>query len=602
MRDPIRSYYLAKEQEAHQEMSALQSSMRVLSWSRVALFILLLGSLILAISQSENLWFIPAVVFFVAFLVSIRRHVRKQEEYRFSLARLNVFRDELSALELSYDHYPSGQEHLKHEHPYAADLDLFGNGSIFQYLNRSTSRFGSDQLAALLSETKVSKEQILDRQEAVKELHEKRAWSEDFYASGRLTESDPQEKQAILEWLKTPYAAYSGVFYTTMLKSLPVLSIALLALSMMGRMPWTFFFLYSFIPLTVVGSKLKAMNKEYQMLSQFKATLSKYYRLILKIESESWKSELLSSEAKSLSNELMSAAAAFKDLRKISESLDNRNNVVGALVLNVLLLWDVRYALKLQKWKEENARIVPKWFDVIGSFEAMNSLSFLNYNRPDLEFPEILEEKNKIIEADHLGHVLLDPLSRVDNDFKMVSPSRFVILTGANMAGKSTFLRALGSNMILASAGAPVCAKNLSIRPLPLYSSMRTSDSLQSNESYFYAELKRLKSLLDYSEREEELFIILDEILKGTNSKDKAEGSALFVENILSRKIHGIIATHDLSLCELEEQNKSAVRNLSFDVEIKNNELHFDYKLRDGICQNMNATFLLNKMGLVNRE
>lgn len=600
MQFDIRTYYLEREQDAHASMQKIESALRVLSIVRLTVFLLFALGIYVGLAKDSNVVLFSSMAFLVAFLVSVRKHVIKQGELRFAIARLNVFRDELLSLEISYDHYPAGEEHLEAEHPYAGDLDLFGKGSIFQYVNRSTGQFGSEALANLLSKTAVSINEIEARQAAVKELVSIREWSENYYASGRLMAGSSQEKKEICDWLDKPYSAFKGVFYNTMLKSLPLLSMAMLVLTLMGRLPWSLFLLYLLIPLAVVASKLKAMNKEFHMLSMFRITLSKYYSLVKVIEDQSWESELLKDEASKLNTAMYRASESFKELKKISEALDNRNNIVGALVLNALLLWDVRYGMRLDRWKEANRKCLPKYFEVIGMFEAMNSLSFLAFNRRDLNFPELSQNKDLLLDAVEMGHLLLDAEQRVNNSFELKLPQRFVILTGANMAGKSTFLRALGSNMILAAAGAPVCAEKMLWRPLPLFSSMRTSDSLQSHESYFYAELKRLKHLLDTADKEKELFIILDEILKGTNSKDKAEGSDLFVRKILSKDVYGIIATHDLSLCSLEEDFKEEVRNMSFDVAINDNELLFDYKIKEGVCKNMNATFLLNKMGLVN--
>jgi len=595
----IHAYYLDKEQQTHAVYLKQKSRSQMLSWLRVALFLSTILGFWLVISESKPLYNLISIPSLIGFFIALRLYVKKEEEQRFSLAKLNVYRDELLALENTYDHFDDGSIHVDHDHPYSSDLDIFGTGGLFQFLNRTTSSYGSLSLANFLRKTKIPIDLIRNRQKAIQELGEKREWSEDFLASGRLSNSLADEKAKVESWLNTPYKAYQGVFYVTMLKSLPVISIALLSLALMERMPWQIFFLFALIPLTVVGSKVKAMTEECRMLSEFKVTLSKYYRLLEKIENESWESDLTKDLASKLKNDFQSAAGSIKELRKISDALDNRENIVGALVLNSLLLWDVRYGMKILKWKEQYQKDLVNWFDIIGEFEALNSISFVATNRDDLNYPSLSEDKKLIVEAESLGHILLDKNNRVDNDYGLSLPKRFVILTGANMAGKSTFLRALGTNMVLASAGAPVCAEKMVWRPFPLFSSMRTSDSLQSHESYFYAELKRLKQLLDTSDQEEELFIILDEILKGTNSKDKAEGSSLFVEKILSKNIYGIIATHDLSLCELEKSYDTQVENLSFDVSIVDDELHFDYKLKEGICKNMNATFLLNKMGLV---
>ena len=277
------------------------------------------------------------------------------------------------------------------------------------------------------------------------------------------------------------------------------------------------------------------------------------------------------------------------------DAFDQRNNMIIALVGNALFLWDLRNAVKVESWINSYKHTVKKWFEVIAFFDAENSLANFSFNHPNYTFPKINEDK-PVIKSTQLGHPLLKTEKRIDNDFSILE-NEFFIITGANMAGKSTFLRTVSLSIVMANIGLPVCAETFEYTPIKLITSMRTSDSLADDESYFYSELKRLKFIVD-TIHTDEYFILLDEILKGTNSKDKAIGSKKFVEKLLGSQSAGIIATHDVSLCELENEY-SEIKNYYFDAKITNDELHFDYLFKKGICKNMNASFLLKKMKII---
>ena len=289
------------------------------------------------------------------------------------------------------------------------------------------------------------------------------------------------------------------------------------------------------------------------------------------------------------------ASAALQKFSKALDALDQRNNFLFGFIVNGFFLWDLRYAFTIEKWIEKYHASVEKWFYAVEKIDAYNSLGNFSFNHTTYSFPKILQE-NKGIIAQDLGHPLLDPSKRIDNNFEIAS-EEFFIITGANMAGKSTFLRTVALQIVMSNIGLPVCSKNCSYSPIKLITSMRTNDSLGDDESYFFSELKRLKFIVDKIQ-DENYFIMLDEILKGTNSTDKAIGSRKFVQRLVASHSTGIIATHDLSLCEISEELPE-VKNFYFDAEIVNDELHFDYHLKDGICKNMNASFLLRKMDIV---
>ena len=277
------------------------------------------------------------------------------------------------------------------------------------------------------------------------------------------------------------------------------------------------------------------------------------------------------------------------------DALDNRNNLIGAIFGNGYFLTDLRNSYNIEKWIETYGKKVSDWFEVVSFFDAYNTLANYAFNHQEFVFPEILEN-NVVVKAKNLGHPLLNKEKRVDSDLT-INSEQFFIVTGANMAGKSTFLRTVSLHIVMANIGLPVCAKSSQYSPIKLITSMRTTDSLTDESSYFFSELTRLKHIAD-AIKNEPYFIVLDEILKGTNSTDKATGSRKFVEKLVASHATGIIATHDLSLCDIEDELED-VKNYYFDAEIINNELHFDYTLKQGVCKNMNASFLLKKMDIV---
>ncbi len=599
MGNSIQIHYRELLEEAESQLEEGEKRAKQINRMRIVLFVLF-GLGLWQYFERDAQWILYVSLFFLgSFFYLIRLSARKAREILKFRAAVKVYKRELNALNFNLNSEATGVEFHDPNHVFAADLDLFGERSIFQYLNRSASIQGKLLLASELKLGHRTPADIELRQESVQELTKLSEWREEFMTSGMLSESHEEEEVKLESRLKKSFTAFSGVFYTTMLKVLPPVSFACVVLVFLDRMPLNWFLLYILLPSLVAGSGAKALNEEAAHISGSKESLEKYFGLLRLIESRKFDSDFLSESQKRLIGPSGTAQQSFRELIRIVEGLDNRLNAFGWLMLNVFLLWDVRYGMRLRKWKEENQRVLGQWFEVIAEFELMNSLATMSFNRPELSFPKPSDDDSGV-QAESMGHILLTPSGRVDNDFN-VGDERFFILTGANMAGKSTFLRALGTNWVLASMGSAVCAKSFEWSPSPLFSSMRTSDSLADHESYFFAELKRLKFLVDETEKGN-LFIILDEILKGTNSEDKARGSKLFVEKLLERDVKGIIATHDLSLCALSDEYPKIVRNLSFEVEFTENDLSFDYNLRDGVCKNMNASFLLEKMGLINKE
>jgi DNA mismatch repair ATPase MutS len=333
------------------------------------------------------------------------------------------------------------------------------------------------------------------------------------------------------------------------------------------------------------------------MVSRKQLFLSSFEQLVSSFEKEEFKSDVMSAIKQKLCAGQSSVAYKIKELNNIISAFDSRLNLFVGLILNGFLLWDFHCLMKLEKWRRSAASGLPVWLNLLGKADGLNSLANYSFNNPDISFPEVVRN-GPVLEAFRMSHPLLKKETRVSNDFSIRQRGQVFIITGANMAGKSTFLRTVAVNMVLGMTGAPVCAEKMKLTPLKLFTSMRTVDSLSHNESYFYAELKRLKALKERLEKGEDIFFILDEILKGTNSTDKSLGSKQFLRRIIDLGGTGLIATHDISLGEMEVEYPGNVVNKCFEIEIDGENISFDYLLRDGITRRMNAAALMKQMGI----
>ncbi len=564
---------------------------------RIIVFVGGLFLLYFSTSFSLTITLIYAFCFVIIFGLIVYRH-SKLHKLKKNLGILrDINKNEISAVDGSFSHFKNGNEFINNKNIYADDLDIFGEGSLFQYLDRTISTNGKEKLAEWLANQELSAEKIRQKQEAVKELADMPEWRQNLQLIGKNTDEKKQDVQDILKWLKeAPMIKKRSFKYFIFF--IILINLGLLTLSILEIIPSSTFILYILIiPSLIIGKFFKRINTIHSQLGKKTDLFIKYSGIIKHIENHNFTSEYL----KNIKQESLiidnNASNIIKNLSKISQSFDQRLNMIAGILLNLFLLWDLIQCIRLENWKSKHKAKLVKWFDVIAEFDALSSLGCLYFNNPTYHFPKI-NTNDFSIKADELGHPLIHPKSRINNNISISGETQFVIITGANMAGKSTFLRTLGVNMILASAGAPVCAQSFEWSPIEIFTSIRTKDSLLKNESYFFAELKQLKVLIDRLESGKKLFIILDEILKGTNSKDKQTGSKHLIEQLIRLNASGIIATHDLALGQLKDTYPENINNMRFEIEFKNDELVFDYKLKEGISQNMNATFLMKKMGI----
>lgn len=541
-------------------------------------------------------WVFPiaTVVVFIFLTLLDNRIVRKQQLLEQLIC---VNRQETEYLEGKLDSFAQGREYLDSQHPYALDLDLFGEDSLFQHLNRTVTATGARLLANWLLHLTKNPQIILQRQQAVEELSSQPDWCQQFRATGQLYPIRDMDTKVLHHWQNSPS------FFAHPLPSriLLYLSNTLTFFSWISVifqvLPWSVGLIFSLVQLLVLTLFLKKINAYHRQLDRFLGTISNYLALVRLIDMQKFTSSGLCNIKSTLTAQAHSALQSLSALSRIKEHLDQRGNILTALLLNGLYLRDLHTLLRLDRWKKKYSPYIESWTTAISETDVLISMSNYRYNHPHYTFPRI--DPSTLFDAREVGHPLLKSRHKVTNDFSIPSLHRLYIVTGANMAGKSTFLRTVGINLVLAQSGNVVYSPDLRFQPMTLFTSMRTTDNLAKETSYFHAELLRLKQLIDMAEKEERMFIILDEMLKGTNSTDKLNGSLAFLHKLLSYPLSGLIATHDLALGELAISDPVHFNNVCFEITHRDTDIIFDYKLRSGISTNMNATLLLKKMGLI---
>lgn len=534
------------------------------------------------------------------FLFLVKKFIRTEKQMFFHqyLAEINL--NEISALNRNLNPFDPGNEFIDPHHDFSYDLDLFGNGSLFQFLNRTVTQSGKLRLASLLKESQRAPEEIVKRQAAIQELAEELTWRQHFMAIGKETE-EQKNLNKIDQSIRTQIILKSSYTIKRVLHTLPAVTLLLIGLNISGIVAGSYYLIPVFIQWFIFILYSKTISKFHKQFESQSKILNRYSEMLLKIETKSFSSDHLIQLKQKLAGNHKSASKITFELQKILGEFDYRQNILVGFVLNSVFLWDLRCISKLDDWQKQYGNELPCWFDVLAEMDALVSLANYNFNHTEWATPTI-QPSGFILNSVDLGHPLIDEMRSVRNSFCLTDQEQIAIITGANMAGKSTFLRTVGVNLILALNGCKVCAQTFEFAPIRLFTNMRTSDNLMNDESYFYAELLRLQAMLNLLRNGEELFVIVDEMLKGTNSVDKLNGSKELIRQLIMLKTHGIIATHDLGLTELAEKYPLSIKNLCFEVQLHHDELIFDYKLTNGVTRTMNATFLMKKMGIIPNE
>ncbi len=598
MIEPTRQYIRRKQHYRHLQ-AALEKGFR--SMIRYKLWVILAGIAMMIIFILNKMYWWSGGVFMssVALLVMIDwKHRRIQENQKWSAILADMNDQALWRFDKRWSAFPdTGEEFKDDEHPYSSDLDIFGKASLFQWTNSGHTFLGRRRLATLLTQPPESAPSIARRQQAIGELSKNLKWRQWFSAHGIVMSGKNQDPSELVEWAKRLLP-----FYT---KKAVILGVRSLSLITLGT--WLILLTTRKIPIYIPAGLLllqylflkthgKQRKEILNTVFYYRKNLELYRELLAHIEKKSFTSAYLKSIQKGLRNrQEETAGIQLRRLVKIADQVATRDHAMYG-IFNTLTLWDYHCLIALESWKQKSGSHLKNWLDTIGELEALSSLATLNYDHPEWAVPEIVEN-TPVYTARSLGHPLLPEAARKGNALEIENQVRVLLITGSNMSGKSTYLRTTGINLVLAYAGAPVCARSLTCSRMKIYTCMRVSDNLEKNISTFYAEILRIKMIVEATAVQKNVFFLLDEIFKGTNSIDRHLGAKVLIKKLIGNQAAGMVSTHDLELGELEQECPQ-VKNYHFQEFFRDGKLDFDYMLRPGISETRNALYLMKAAGI----
>ena len=573
--ETVKQYYFKRLEELSIESKQLEKKSKIILIARLLSFILIVGSFYFLGFTLIGFFLVTVVV--VVFLTLVAMSVDNKNLIKFNKSLIQINQDEINAIEGKWS-FDSGTEFEVSTHGFSSDLDLFVDKGVFSFLNRTSTLKAKKALAALLLNGNPNVEKF--HQQTIG-LIDEITWTQEFRAYG---ENEGLEAN----WSKGPSSIGVNVWNKLEVVLLPMISSALIILAVLGMISIQVIFYFISISSFIIVFRQKKMN----LIAASVLKNEEKAKVILK--RAALISQLTINKPSFFSIEAEIVIGSMQNYLKICNLLNARNNLLINFLLNTFFGFDSYLKIIIQQWKIKFDSKIEAWEKELVSVELVICATTIKFNYPTTIHPEKCREKG--IEISGLSHPLIDYLAPVVNDFELVNQKTFYILTGPNMAGKSTYLRSIGLAIVFANAGLPVFAHSMTWSGFNLMTSMRNKDDINASSSYFYSELKRLKLIIDSVENNEDTIVLLDEILKGTNSKDKQEGSAKYLLKLKRLGAKGVIATHDLKLCELENEY---FENKCFDSEISGDQLYFDYKIQKGICKNMNASFLMKKMNLI---
>ena len=573
--------YTRKHLEATEQYQKLNKQYNQMGLLRLTDMLLIIGLVYQLIKAPSILMGLFCVLAIIVFFLLIVKHKKISALRTIAKTKIRLNEQEIAFLEQHIFFTDNGSAFQQENHPYAYDLDILGERSLYHYLNRTHTFLGRKLLAErLLSPTP---ERILDTQKQIQDLTSDLDWRQTFTAYAQQIDDSEEFYTKLSAWAKAPVKLLSNAMRYTLI-ALPILLVVCLLigygqdnelLKTIGKLLLTINLVTFFSFIGRIAKEKLGFERTYTMLYAFR-------ECIAQVETR-------------FPERNQQASAKIAQLSRLLDDLDSVGNILVSIPLNAFSFYHIHRYQQLLQWKTRYAAHIEEWLQSVGEIEVLCSFANFSYNHPNFAYPTL---NNKYeIAFEEVGHPLIPSEQRITNDITL-NEQAFILLTGSNMSGKSTFLRTLGVNMLLTLVGLPVCARKANVHPLRLLVSMRLADSLSDGKSYFFAEINRIQQIVKTLESER-CFVLLDEVLRGTNSEDKQQGTIKIVERLLSLQALGVLATHDIEVCNLSEQYPQQLQNKCFESIIENGELTFDYKLRDGVCKNKNATFLMKKLGII---
>ncbi|MBS1752261.1 MAG: hypothetical protein JST63_20360 [Bacteroidetes bacterium] len=588
------AFYEEKIRFYQKAIKALKAKISFFGLLRVAVFAVFAFLVYFAVVKDSYLLGVLAVMVLVGFVALVKYAIRLNERRALLKELLFVNENEREMLKGALNRFEDGKSFAGGNN-YYDDLDIFGSRSLYHLLNRCSTSHGRERLADVLKQPLFSKEEIEQRQAAVSQFAPQADIRQMITAYGLLHKETEGNLHSVGQWLESGEQLHKNRMLQAARWVLPLYNIpCLLVYIATGN----FIYLLAGVALgwLITGRYAKYIHKQHQLIGKKQEVLDQYAG-ILKVYTG-----VDAGRAQWLLQLQQAAGSAYKSigsLAKLSSFFDQRLNLLVNLFLNSILLYDLHCIIALEQWKAKHKKDFHLWLYVVGDIECLNALSSLSFNNPSFVFPRIAEENKIIIKTRELGHPLIPENERISNDFDPGESTKLLLVTGSNMSGKTTFLRTLGVNLVLAQCGAPVCAASFECSIMNILTSIRVSDSLQEHTSYFMAELKRLQFIIEELKQGKTALVLIDEILRGTNSEDKTYGSEQYITQLIKYNSLTLFATHDLALSALEEKHHGIIKNYCFESDIRNDTLFFDYKLRAGVAKNKNASFLMKQMGII---
>ncbi len=589
----VEDFYTNASRTCGLKLTAVKQELRNTANVRVIIALLFAVSIYAALNLSTAIfWLSPVLI--GAFLVMVKKSSKLEREGSLLEKKLRLNRDELAFRHGNKKVFDSGDSLTPRNHLYALDLDIFGTGSLFQTVNRTVTIEGRDMLVAGLLNPPTDPTTVTQRREASKEMSKEAEWRQQFYAVGALSGETATDATEMRAWI------LQERFYDQK-KQWPVIAgiMSVISGSLIAFMIFKGTFYYGpFLGLLAFNSFLiqwigKDIKIYFRNFGQRTRLYQKFSELFSMVSDRNFNSTLcLATQSKS-----KAASQAFLKLSQLSNLADQRLNGFMGPVMNGLFLFDIWTIRRIEKWRATHGSSVDQWIQALAQMDMINSHANFTFNHPDF-CDAVVDPGSKAIVATEMGHPLL-PSGAVKNDYQIGVSTRAHIITGSNMAGKSTFIRATGLNVILALNGLPVRANTFSCPVLTIVTCIRITDSLEDDTSYFKAELLRLKQIVDALGQAKQCLVLLDEILRGTNSDDKRSGTMAFYRKLKKYDCLALLATHDLAVGLLETEDPTYFGNYCFESTVVNQSLQFDYRLRKGISASTNATFLMKGLGLI---
>lgn len=585
---PFQVFFDNHLQQAKSISTATKKQINWLTISRLVIFILMLFLAYYALSNLLLWW--AVIVVLTVFLGLMKLHTKANKKLNYHKTIQQICEQETQAFFSTFD----GAEYSNAANPFAQDLDVLGEGSMYHKINRTTNFLSQSKLAEMLLKPAVTNQQVLLQQQAIKELSNNPEFILQYRTFSTLATQTQEQILAYDSWIKQPTRVIDKGYKIWLIWLVIAASIGgIFAAATIGY--WGLLILAILSNWLWVGSLLKYSNKTQTIGGKQRSQFDQFVKINDLLNTQNFTSQTL----QQLQQNYVQSTIAINALTKLLNTFDQRLNTMLGPILNSLLVFDVYCLWHIEKWKKQHGLQLQNWMQINAHFEALVSLATYAYKHPNYVYP-VLSNQPLTFKATQLAHPLIDDEKNVSNSFEFNAQQKVFIITGSNMSGKSTFLRTVGVSILNGMIGLPVNATNMEFSVIKLLSSMRIVDSLQSDTSYFYAELKRLKTIMDEVDCNDlPALLFIDEMLRGTNSKEKLEGSIAIINKLVTKSCVSFIATHDLALGKLAEEFPNQVNNFSFESNIINNNLVFDYKIKSGVAQSTNATFLLKKMEIV---